>query len=383
MSYWPGQRQSHPWVSAYLLHFLNEAASRGYYVSDEMRNKLKNYVSAQANAWTLKDDANTAAYQLYVLAAMQTAQLGAMNRMREQSANLSQHANRMLAAAYALSGRTDIARQLVGAQGHENAYNGSWFSTDIALLLAELAIEEKHAEQTSEIIRKRLSSDQWLSTSECSFSILAMSQYYKTHSVGKGLKFKTMLDGKELADVKSQKFSWTTAQSVSKKQTKLSVRNNGEAPIYVSVTSQGIATQSTIQKASNGLDLALSYTTESDQPLSPYVLNQSTTFKASLIVKNTSGKALEHVAVTHILPAGWEVLSKLPSGNISYQDQRDDRLLTYIDRLGAGESVNIRFNLSATYAGHYYLPSVHAEAMYDANINGCTDSAECSVVGKQ
>lgn len=382
MSYWPGQRQSDPWVSAYLLHFLSEATARGYYVPEEMSRKLKNYVSAQANAWTLRDDANTAAYQLYVLAAMQSAELGAMNRMREQSANISQRANQLLAGAYALTSRADIASQLLSAPGDAKANNGGWFSSDVALLLAELALNEKHAEQTAEGIRKRLSSDHWMSTSDCSFSILAMSQFYKTHSVGKGLKFKASLDGKEMADVNTPKFSWTTSKSLGNKQTKLSVRNNGEAPIYISVTSQGIATQSPVQKISNGLELALSYSSESGQPLSPYQLAQSTTFKASLIVRNTSGKNLEHVAVTHILPAGWEILSKLPSGNVSYQDQRDDRLLSYIDHLANGETVNIRFNISATYAGHYYLPSVHAEAMYDATIMGCTESSECTVEGK-
>lgn len=160
------------------------------------------------------------------------------------------------------------------------------------------------------------------------------------------------------------------------------VFNAGEAPIFVNVTAQGIATQSKVQKVSNGFDLALSYSTETDQPLSPYKLAQSTTFKASLVVRNTSGKDLEHVAVTHILPAGWEILSKLPSGNVSFQDQRDDRMLTYIDRLRNGESLNIKFNLSAAYAGQYYLPSVHAEAMYDATTSGCTESGECEVVGK-
>ena len=382
MSYWPGQRQSHGWVSAYLLQFLSEAAARGYYVNDEMMRKLKSYVAGQANAWTINADANTAAYQLYVLASIQAAELGAMNRMREQAAQLSLDANRLLAAAYAQSGRSDIGRQLLSNQGNQKAYGNYWFSSDIALLLAELPLDEKHAEQTAEQLRQQLSSDRWMSTSQTSFSLIAMSQFYKKHSVGKGLTFKASLDGKEIADVKSPKFAWNNTQRLSSKQAKLSIRNAGEAPIFVNVTAQGIATQSKVQKVSNGLDLALSYSTETDQPLSPYKLAQSTTFKASLVVRNTSGKDLEHVAVTHILPAGWEILSKLPSGNVSFQDQRDDRMLTYIDRLRNGESVNIKFNLSATYAGQYYLPSVHAEAMYDATTSGCTESGECEVTGK-
>lgn len=382
MSYWPGQRQSNPWVSAYLLHFLNEAASRGYYVSDDMTRRLKSYVAAQANAWTIKEDANTAAYQLYVLANMQSAELGAMNRMREQSAQLSLKANLLLAAAYALSGREDIARQLLKAEANPNAWSGGWFSSDVAMLLAELPLGEQHAEQTAEKLRKTIASDSWLSTSDCSLSLIALSQYYKKHAVGKGLKFNAQLDGKKIADVKSQKFAWNSEQSPNQKQTKLSIRNTGEAPIYVSVTQQGVATQSKIEKNSNGLELSLSYTSDSDRPITPYELAQSTTFQASLLVRNTSGKDLEHVAVTHILPAGWEILGKLPSGNVSYQDQRDDRMLSYIDYLRNGESVNIRLSLSATYAGQYYLPAAQAEVMYDANISGCTESGECVVTGK-
>ncbi len=382
MSYWPGQRQSHPWVSAYLLHFLNEAAARGYYVSDDMTRKLKSYVAAQANAWTLKDDANTAAYQLYVLANMQSAELGAMNRMREQAAQLSERANRLLAAAYAVSGRDDIARQLLTVQPNQNAWSGGWFDSDVALLLAELPLNEQHAEQTAEKLRKTVASDRWLSTSDCSLMLVALSQYYQKHAVGKGLKFNAQLDGKKIADVKSQKFAWNSQQDLAKSQAQLNIRNAGEAPIYVSVTQQGVATQSKIEKTSNGLELSLSYTSEADRPISPYELAQSSTFQASLLVRNTSGHDLEHVAVTHILPAGWEILAKLPSGNVSYQDQRDDRMLSYIDHLRAGESVNIRMTLSATYAGKYYLPAAQAEAMYDANVSGCTESGECVVTGK-
>lgn len=382
MSYWPGQRQSDPWVSVYLLHFLSEASQRGYYVSDEMTRKLKTYVASQANAWTLKGDANTAAYQLYVLANMQVAELGAMNRMREQSAQLSAKANRLLAAAYALSGREDVARQLIGAEGNKEAWPGGWFSSDVALLLAELPLGEQHAEQTAEKLRKLVASDRWLSTSDCSFSLIALSQYYKKHAVGKGLKFDAQLDGKKLADVKSQKFAWNSEQPLAKKQAKLNVRNTGDAPIYLSVTSQGVATQGKISKTSNGLELSLSYSSDADRPITPYELTQSTTFQASLLVRNTSGKDLEHIAVTHILPAGWEILGKLPSGNVSYQDQRDDRMLSYIDFLRNGESVNIRLSLSATYAGQYYLPAAQAEVMYDATISGCTESGQCVVVGK-
>lgn len=384
MSYWPGQRQSHPWVSAYVLHFLNEAAARGYYVSDEMTRKLKTYVASQANAWTLTADASTAAYQLYVLSLMQAAELGAMNRMREQAAQLSLQANRLLSAAYALNGRDDVARQLLAQQTSQEAAGSysTWFAPDAALLMAELALNDAHAEQTAERLRKEVVSDKWLSTSDCSFRLITLAAFYRNNAPGKGLRFDVQMDGRKLANVKTDKFAWSTRQPSAQQQTRLNVHNTGDAPIYLSVTQQGVATQSKVNKLSNGLDVSLSYTSDTDRPITPYEIAQSTTFKVSLMVRNTSGRDLEHIAVTHILPAGWEILGKLPSGNVSYQDQRDDRMLSYIDQLRNGESVNIRMTLSATYAGHYYLPAAQAEVMYDATISGCTESGECVVTGK-
>lgn len=378
MSYWPGGRQSHAWASAYVLQFLYEAGARGYYVPEDMQRRLKSYVSTQANAWTAKDDAITAAYQLYVLATMQSAELGAMNRMREHAAELPQSANYLLSAAYALSGRTDIGKELLG-KATSNKSNWWWFSTDIARLMAQMNIGDTQAEQAAETVRKSLMDDRWLSTSETAFSLIAMSQYYKKNAVGDGLKFSAALDGKTLAEIDSEKYSWNSEQKLGSKQARLAIRNTSKAPMYVTVTAQGVATQSKVEKMSNGLELSIKYTDDNDRPLDPATLSQSTTFKAVVTVHNASGNVQEHVAVTHIVPAGWEILAAQPSGTINYQDVRDDRVLSYIDRLPVNETVTIRVNLSATYAGEYYMPSVRAEAMYDAAISGCTESSACQV----
>lgn len=378
MAYWPGGRQSHPWASAYVLQFLYEAASRGYYVPDDMQRRLKTYVAAQANAWTVKADANTAAYQLYVLAAVQSAELGAMNRMREHAAELPQSATCLLSAAYTLGGRTDIGRELLNTAS-SNKTDWWWFSNDVARLIAQMSLDDNRAEAAAEAVRKSLMADHWLSTSETAISLIAMSQYYKKNTVGKGLKFTTTVDGKKFADVDIEKYAWNNQQSFGKKQGTVAVRNTGNAPMYLTITAQGVATQSKVEQSANGLDLSIRYTDDNDHALSPASLSQSTTFKAYLTVRNTSGKDQQNIAVTHIVPAGWEILAAQPSGAISYQDVRDDRVLSYIDRLPVNESVTIRINLSATYAGLYYMPSVHAEAMYDASIMGCTESSNCEV----
>jgi uncharacterized protein YfaS (alpha-2-macroglobulin family) len=71
--------------------------------------------------------------------------------------------------------------------------------------------------------------------------------------------------------------------------------------------------------------------------------------------------------VTSLLPAWFKRSAKIDS-KFDYQDVRDDRILTYFGLPKLGQKL-FRVHLVAAYKGHYYLPPVKAEAMYDASIN--------------
>jgi uncharacterized protein YfaS (alpha-2-macroglobulin family) len=82
------------------------------------------------------------------------------------------------------------------------------------------------------------------------------------------------------------------------------------------------------------------------------------------------------MALSQIFPSGWEIINTrlLEIDNVTkssiptYQDIRDDRVYTYFD-LKAGETKTFSVLLNASYTGHYYLPAINCEAMYDATIN--------------
>ena len=111
-------------------------------------------------------------------------------------------------------------------------------------------------------------------------------------------------------------------------------------------------------------------------------IRQGTDFTAIASISNTSGTTdYTNLALTHIIPSGWEVYNErmtVPeaepqettdsSGNVSgqytYQDIRDDRVLTYFN-LRRGETKIFTIRLQATYAGNFILPAVQCEAMYD------------------
>ena len=86
------------------------------------------------------------------------------------------------------------------------------------------------------------------------------------------------------------------------------------------------------------------------------------------------------MVLSEIFPAGWEILNTRflnesatdsLSAGVNYQDIRDDRVYSYIDRLPAGSQVTVKINLCAAYPAAY-LPPVYCEAMYDYLIRANT-----------
>jgi len=106
-------------------------------------------------------------------------------------------------------------------------------------------------------------------------------------------------------------------------------------------------------------------------------------------VRNRSGQALKNLALTQLLPSGWEIVnfrpgSALPkpkaegddqgdgSGAIAapppplydYQDVRDDRVLTYFS-MGAKDSKVFKIYVTKAYEGTFFMPASSVSSMYD------------------
>lgn len=380
MAYWSGSNYSNMWASAYVLNFLTEASGKGYFVPDDMLRNLKKYVKNMVRKWknnNRNDESFSTAYSLYALAKAQNSEMGTMNRMKECAAELDANSIYMLSAAYSLSSRTDVAQQLLTQPATK--WHSYWCTDNVLKLIAQTLCTDNNASATANEVRQTLMSNQWLSTSETAHSLVAMSAFYKKNAASSGLKFTASVGDKKAETIESDKYVWTTSAQQSTNEAKVTVKNNSNTIMYLDVTAQGIATQSHVSQSSNGLEVSVRYLSDNGSPINVANISQSTTFKAYVSVRNISGTDLQHVAITHIVPSGWEILSTASAENISYQDRRDDRMLAYADKLQNGETATIVLNLSATYSGHYYMPSISAEAMYDNTISGCTESGTCDV----
>ena len=100
-------------------------------------------------------------------------------------------------------------------------------------------------------------------------------------------------------------------------------------------------------------------------------LPQTTEFVAKVTATNLTSSYVNHVALTQVIPSGWEIINtrytelgdEQPS-YANYIDIQDDRVHYYFD-LGRKKTKTFQMQLNASFTGRYYLPGSIAEAMYD------------------
>ncbi len=402
MAYWPGGTGTNPWGSAYAMHFMIEAEAKGYLVPDALRRTLLNNLKLVARKWKsepnyyARSEQVTQAYRLYVLALAKSAETGAMNRLREEK-NLSATARWMLAAAYAQSGRKDVASQITSSTVPMNDnYNAEYDLTygspvrDRAVKLMALVMLDRTQEAADlcRDISAELSSDGWMSTQSTAYAQMAVSRYVGKYAVDESMKFSYDAMGQS-GRIDSEKHIWSAALAEKAKAGTVAakVENTGKSTVFVRVIAEGTPDQGNEEAYANGVAVEVEYVGSGGHKADVAALEKGDNLSSVVTVRNPTSKIMRNLVLTQIFPSGWEILSTRflnEGGNsndagVSYQDIRDDRVYTYIDYLPAGRSVTVRLNLAAIYGGHFYLPPVWCEAMYDNTVRANTQGMQVEV----
>ena len=408
--YWPGNAVADEWISSYTGMFLTLAQEKGYAVHANVLNKWKRFQRAAAQNWRMPQEANNwqqwqselqQAFRLYTLALAGAPEYGAMNRMKEQP-GLSIQAKWRLAAAYALTGKMKPAEELVynaettviPYSSMNQIYGSS--DRDEAMILETLLLmnRERDALQQAKVVSKNLSQENWFSTQSTAFALMAMGRL--AEKLSGSLDFTWTWNGKQQPAVKSAKAVFEKEISTSPKSGTVAVKNQGKGALSVDLITRTQLLNDTLPAISDNLRMDIRYASMDGKPMSVNDIRQGTDFTAIVSISNTSGTTdYTNLALTHIIPSGWEVYNErmtVPeaepqettdsSGNVSgqytYQDIRDDRVLTYFN-LYRGETKIFTIRLQATYAGNFILPAVQCEAMYDVNVQARSKAGRTTV----
>ncbi len=391
-AYWPGETRAQDWVSNYAGHFLLEAEKAGYLLPLRVISAWKTYQRKKAISWGPDRTRSELiqAYRLYTLALSGAAELGAMNRLREER-NLPTAARWRLASAYHLAGQPEAAEDLIQDRKISiSAYRelSNTYGSDLrdkAMILESLCLmgRPEDAMPIAKAISSELGSTKSLSTQTTAYALVAMARHAGISGNSDEMKFAfSWNNGEEVAVSSKHPLVQMQLDAGDSSSGIIVVKNTGDTMLYPRVILEGIPAVGTETAAENGLKLSADYFTLKGKPLNHTNLDQGTDFVVRVTVTNSGHSGdYEEVALSHVFPSGWEIrntrmdlsdsdsIDLSPESDYDYQDIRDDRVYTYFD-IRQGESKIFRTLLNASYLGKFYLPMITAETMYDATING-------------
>ena len=323
--YWPGNAVADEWISSYTGMFLTLAQEKGYAVHANVLNKWKRFQRAAAQNWRMPQEANNwqqwqselqQAFRLYTLALAGAPEYGAMNRMKEQP-GLSIQAKWRLAAAYALTGKMKPAEELVynaettviPYSSMNQIYGSS--DRDEAMILETLLLmnRERDALQQAKVVSKNLSQENWFSTQSTAFALMAMGRL--AEKLSGSLDFTWTWNGKQQPAVKSAKAVFEKEISTSPKSGTVAVKNQGKGALSVDLITRTQLLNDTLPAISDNLRMDIRYASMDGKPMSVNDIRQGTDFTAIVSISNTSGTTdYTNLALTHIIPSGWEVYNE-------------------------------------------------------------------------
>ena len=379
LSYWPGEREANEWGTSYAGHFALEAKQKGYALPIGFLSNWLRYQQNAARQWrnsnTYYNSSLTQAYRLYTLALAGQPELAAMNRLREGSA-MSNDAKWRLAAAYALAGKKDVAKQIAQTANinfqpeRDDRYTyGSPFRNRAMALETMVTLGDPKQRDLATSLAKDLSSDQWYSTQETAFAILSLAKMVEKNG-GKAMELTYTLNG-ETKNIKTEHAIAQRDLEIKDGPNTLTLKNKKENLVYVTLSQTGKLPLGKELAEQRNLTLQTQYLDGNKNPLNVSSLRQGTGITAKITVTNTSTSAIDNVALSQIFPSGWEVVNTSftslgggATGNARYTDIRDDRVNFFFE-LNAGQTKTFTVSLNASYLGTYYLPGSQVEAMYD------------------
>ena len=434
-SYWPGGNGGFAtgsldgyelWATTYAAHFLLEAEKAGYALPPSMRGGVIRHLKSAAASWTAPrwnvtqpgagssaDSATRAlkrgaaldqAYRLYVLTLAGSPEIGAMNRLRELR-DLPATETWLLAAAYQLAGLPDVATALTktaSMQVRNYATPDYTFGSglrDRALLLQSV-VTLRRFDKSADLVKAisdELSSDNWYSTQSTAYGLMAMSKFAGSGTAS-AFTFERRVGIENVAAVSvAAPLYQSQLLDVPLAGQPIMLRNTSQRVLFATISNRGVPAAGNDAAGTAGLSIQLSYTDAKGRPIAVTQLTQGTDLIANIAVKNLTPLRIDNIALTQIVPTGWEIhndrldnatatgrsesdvatqrVDAVPdasrdatTAHADYVDIRDDRVLQYFG-LRSGETIRFTTRLNAAYLGRYYLPSVLSEAMYDATKN--------------
>jgi alpha-2-macroglobulin len=396
-SYWPdGASYENRWGSVYATHFLIEARKAGFGVQEQVIDRAINHLQSMATekttftyqfnrggTWYHQEKASQEQiYALYVLSLAGKPDESLMNYYKSHPSRLCEDSRYLLAAAFAMKKDltsfesllpkampTDIPLRLSGG-----SFDSPMRATGI--MLNTLVDADPGNPRIPGLIRfLRQNRKQLANTQEKAWAFLALGKIAKGQKLS-DIKVEAKVNGQSILAFEGEN-TRHIASNLSGKTITLQATGKGEAYYYWKL--QGIPKGATVKIADRDQRLKVRrewYNTDGRRIQNP-VFNQGELVVCR--VKVHSDITVENVAISDLIPAGFEVentrltnydyswIKNASASDVSNQDIRDDRVNIF-SNFTANEDREFSYLVRAVNLGKYMMPPIGAEAMYDPEI---------------
>ena len=381
-SYWPRGTGVEEWGNLYAGYFMLRAQQQGYTIDAVLLKQWLTHTKGEANSFndTSSYGLTLQAWRLWLLAIADQANMGAMNRLREDLMNQTAYrhatAHHLLALAYAEQSLADIAvtlHQHGGVTQHEQlagVLNSEIIRQVIQLELANALQQSQQRWQIALQLADKLRSDEYLNTIETAWASAALMQQFGGSQQNEAAQV-TVKNGQASTDwqIADQAF---TDELKTYQADSFAVTNSGTTDLYLTLTQQGVPAPGEEKANAQGISMQARFTALDGTPLDATSIKQGTDFIAIVEVVNQSGRSLEDLSLQQVFPAGWQLRNTgLAEDNLAaqlnYQSAGDDRVSSFfaLDASGSQSRIEVKVMLNASFAGRYYLPAWQANSMYD------------------
>ena len=391
--YWPGVASAIPWVSVYATHFLVEAKKAGYAVPEGVlksalsaigqtarSRKTEDYYYYESNRVLIRRIADKSTlYALYVLALAGQPEKAVMDFYRNERSLLTTDTRYLLAGAFALSGdRRTFAELLPSQFVTEEAKRTSGWNFDSPIranaivlnILLETDLNNPNIPRYMEYLSKIYRSNQWYSTQDDAFTLLAFGKAARIAAAAK-------VEGTATVGTRSLAYKGGSQEfDIEPYGQRVTLSVQGTGRVYYAIVTEGIRTDGGVRIEDKNLQLRRTLFDRSGNQVSPLTIRQNDLLVVRLTLLSSVNQ-LDNVAITDLLPAGFEIENpRITESTVypftkgaavpEYMDVRDDRINFYTTFRGSKEKV-FYYAIRAVTAGSFQYPAVVAEAMYDGN----------------
>ena len=420
--YWPGATQPLEWATAYATHVLLDAKKAGFAVPEDRLKEVLAWIEGRVAAYERGErvahepwnhyDSQSEAYLHYVLAmagkGKKARMLQLVSEIKPGSLGELAEDRYMLEAGLYLAGdrrfekdlkapdTTPIANERINSWSFYSDRRKRGFELDTFFDLFGAKPEgELLAQRVAEGLSGSYSG--YYNTQELVWGMSGLGKWV-TSVMGKGTAGGTVTaDGtvlKARSRGKTNSLTWNVVRASEYGKLALDVPDSA-AGMWLVVTSDGVRASADYKVGGNGLSVSRVYHTNDGTVIDPNkdALHLGDLLTVEIDVANTSGVAIQNLALVDRLPAAFEIENaRLGRGappvwvkadelwQPDFQNLRDDHLEAF-GTLYPNQPRKLIYSVRVVTAGTFTIPPVDVEAMYDASLWARAPAGKATVEG--